>query len=242
MLFNELNNQNNQNIITEDPRTWSLFAGLTEDEYAELEQNVSIVHFAKDEVVFRPGDSAKKMYIMISGRMKITKLMPDGRDQLLYIYNPGDFVGGLNLFSGDHYLYLGEALEESTIGYIPKVTFDKFALNRVDSIQQLLAKSFDRIRWAEDLISRLSSSNAEIKVAGLLISLCDSYGKKIDETTIQLDLSINREEMGSYAGLTRETMTRKLNEFKNKGFIDFRGNQIIIIKDLPALRRIIYLV
>ena len=49
MLFNELNNQNYQNIITEDPRTWSLFAGLTEGEYTELEQNVSIVHFAKDE-------------------------------------------------------------------------------------------------------------------------------------------------------------------------------------------------
>lgn len=60
MLFNELNNQNYQNIITEDPRTWSLFAGLTEGEYTELEQNVSIVHFAKDEVVFRPGIRRKR--------------------------------------------------------------------------------------------------------------------------------------------------------------------------------------
>ena len=227
------------NKITDDPRTWSIFKGLSEDEYSELELNVSVINFERDEIVFRPGDSAARMYIVISGSMKITKLMPDGRDQLLYIYNPGDFVGGLNLLSGNEYLYLGETLEKSKIGYISKGVFDKYALNRVNSMRQILAKSFDRIRWAEDLISRLSSSNAEIKVAGLLISLIDSYGVK-NNGNIQLNLAINREEMGSYAGLTRETMTRKLNEFRVKDYIDFIGNNIIVIKDLPALRRIIY--
>ncbi|HHT24655.1 MAG TPA: Crp/Fnr family transcriptional regulator [Clostridiaceae bacterium] len=227
--------------VTEDPRTWSLFQGLTEAEYVELDSSVKILNFVRNQIVFRPGDSADRMYIVISGRMKITQLMPDGRDQILYIYNPGDFVGGLNILSGDHYLYLGETLEESIIGQIGKNVFAKFALNRVDSLIDILAKSFDRIRWAESLISRLSASNAEIKVAGLLISLIDSYGIK-KNNQIYLKLSINREEMGSYAGLTRETMTRKLNEFRNKGYIDFIGNRTIIIQDLPALRRIIYLV
>lgn len=227
--------------VTEDPRTWSLFQGLTEAEYVELDSSVKILNFVRNQIVFRPGDSADRMYIVISGRMKITQLMPDGRDQILYIYNPGDFVGGLNILSGDHYLYLGETLEASIIGQIGKNVFAKFALNRVDSLIDILAKSFDRIRWAESLISRLSASNAEIKVAGLLISLIDSYGIK-KNNQIYLKLSINREEMGSYAGLTRETMTRKLNEFRNKGYIDFIGNRTIIIQDLPALRRIIYLV
>lgn len=231
----------NAEIVTEDPRTWNLFKGLTEAEYAELNLSIKILNFERNQIVFRPGDSADRMYIVISGRMKITQLMPDGRNQILYIYNPGDFVGGLNILSGDRYLYLGETLETSKIGQIGKDIFSKFALTKVDSLKEILAKSFDRIRWAESLISRLSASNAEIKVAGLLISLIDSYGIK-KNNQIYLKLSINREEMGSYAGLTRETMTRKLNEFRNKGYINFIGNRTIIIHDLPALRRIIYLV
>ncbi|HHU54162.1 MAG TPA: Crp/Fnr family transcriptional regulator [Clostridiaceae bacterium] len=241
-MAEDLNLKNsNTEIVTEDPRTWSLFKGLTEEEYIELASSVRILDFTRNQTVFRPGDSADRMYIVISGRMKITQLMPDGRPQILYIYNPGDFVGGLNILSGDQYLYLGETLEDSKIGQIGKNIFSEFALTRVDSLIEILAKSFDRIRWAESLISRLSASNAEIKVAGLLISLIDSYGIKKNDK-IHLKLSINREEMGSYAGLTRETMTRKLNEFRNKGYIGFKGHRTIVIKDLPALRRIIYLV
>lgn len=229
-----------QNINYFDIRNWSLFAHLSEDEFAEIKNKVRILTFEKDEVVFRPDDRAEGMYFMVSGRIKISKLMPDGRAQILYIYNPGDFVGGLNLLSGDCYLYLGETLEKSRIGYIPKSIFEKYALHNIDSLHKILSKSYDRIRWAEDLISRLSTSNAEIKVAGLLLSLISPYGKQYQDG-IHLKLTITREEMGSYAGLTRETMTRKLNDFKNRGMIDFIGNHTIIIKDLKALRQIIYL-
>ena len=231
----------NQNAENLKPHNWPLFLNLDETACADLDRSIKILNYGKDEVVFRPEDRADGMYYMVSGRMKISKLMPDGRAQIFYIYNPGDFVGGLNVLSGDHYLYLGETLEKSIIGYVPKDIFDKYVINRLDSLKIILSKSYDRIRWAEDLISRLSSSNAEIKVAGLLISLIDPYGKQVNGE-IQLKLSITREEMGSYAGLTRETMTRKLNDFKNRGLIDFIGNHTIVIKNLEGLRSIIYLV
>ncbi len=230
----------NQSKDFSDVRNWSLFTHLTEPDFKEIEHRIKKLSFQKDEVVFRPDDSATGMYFMMAGRIKISKLMPDGKAQILYIYNPGDFVGGLNLLSGDKYFYLGETLEESTIGYIPKAIFDKYALQNIESLHKILAKSYDRIRWAEDLITRLSTSNAEIKVAGLLLSLIDPYGK-IKNDVIHLNLTITREEMGSYAGLTRETMTRKLNDFKNRGLVDFIGNHTIIIKDINALRQLIYL-
>ena len=232
---------NENNDLNKNIRTWSLFSGLKDEDYLVLEKYVKVIDFDKDEVVFRPNDPADVMYYMVSGTIKISKLMPDGKAQILYIYNADDFVGGLNILSGDHYLYLGETLEASKIGYIPKKIFSKYVLTNTQSLHSFIEKSYDRIRWAEELISRLSSSNAEIKVAGLLISLIDSYGNKKGDD-IYLNLAITREEMGSYAGLTRDTMTRKLNEFKKRGIIDFRGNNIIIIKDLKALRSIIYLV
>lgn len=92
-----------------------------------------------------------------------------------------------------------------------------------------------RIRWAEDLISRLSSANSGIKTAELILRFADILGEKTAEG-IRVDLPLNREEMGSYAGLSRETFTRKLGEFRDLGYLEFSGNRIVIIKDEKALR------
>lgn len=72
-------------------------------------------------------------------------------------------------------------------------------------------------------------------VAGLLLNLINDFGTK-NEKGIMLNLSINREEMGSYAGISRETMTRKLKLFKELGYIDFIGNKKILILNEQALR------
>ena len=95
-------------------------------------------------------------------------------------------------------------------------------------------KSFERIRWAEELIQRLATSNASMKTAGLLIKLVKRIGKKTDEG-IRLELSMNREELGNYSGLRRETITRKLGEFRELGYIELVRNKVIVIKDLEAL-------
>nr|WP_283244264.1 helix-turn-helix domain-containing protein [Wansuia hejianensis] len=103
---------------------------------------------------------------------------------------------------------------------------------------KILEKGYERIRWAEELVDRLSSANADAKVAGLLLDLIKDFGTKTREGTV-LNLSINREEMGSYAGISRETMTRKLKHFQELGYIDFIGNKKIIILDEERLSELL---
>ena len=189
----------------------------------------------KAEQIFQSGDPASELYIVCSGQFKIFTYTPDGREQIMYIYNPGDFVGGLNLLTSSRYLYTGQALEESVICTISKPFFDRACLNNPSILRQILEKSYDRIRWAEELIARLSSSNAGIKVAELLLRFAVRYGTPTKEG-IRIDLNLNREELGSYTGLTRETFTRKLGEFKDLGYVDFIGSRIILIKDEDAIR------
>lgn len=188
----------------------------------------------KGDFVFRTGDSANYMYIICRGHVKIFHNTADGREQILYIYNKGDFIGGLNVLGGKDYLYMGQALEDSIIAAFPKADFDRYVAGSPAILQRILLKSFDRIRWAEDLINRLTTSNATMKAAALLLRLKDNFGVP-SKDGIRLDLTINREEMGNYSGLTRETITRKLGEFKDMGYIDFIGNKVIIIKNLEAL-------
>ncbi len=78
-----------------------------------------------------------------------------------------------------------------------------------------------------------------MKTAALLLRLKNSIGVETKEG-IKLELAMNREELGNYSGLTRETITRKLGEFKELGYIDLVGNKIIIIKDLDTLENLVF--
>lgn len=170
--------------------------------------------------------------------MKIYKYLSDGREQILYIYSAGDFVGAFNLLKEDEYKYNAEALEDTIVSTLSKETFDEIAIKNPRITLKLLEKAYERIRWAEDLVDRLSSGTADAKVAGLLLDLIESFGTMTKDGVV-LNLSINREEMGSYAGISRETMSRKLGLFKELGYIDFIGNKKILIFDKEKLKEML---
>ncbi len=218
-----------------DLRDIPLLAGLVDKEFKRLESGIQIYHYNKGEIVFSTGDEAKRFFIICSGSIKIYENTPEGREQILYIYHAGDFVGGLNVLKDHNYLYVGQALEECIIVTMNKEVFDLYALTSPLILRRILEKCYDRIRWAESLIQRLSSSNATIKVAALLLQLANDYGETTPDG-LRLELPINREEMGSYAGLTRETMTRKLQELREQEVISFDGPKVIWIHDRDRLR------
>ena len=215
-----------------------LLSSLNDGEIDMISEGVAFKSYDKGEMIFQTGDKADKLFIVCSGRMKIYNYTIDGREQILYIYSKGDFVGAFNLMKEDEYKYNAVALEQTRISTLTKSKFDEIALKNPTITLKILEKAYERIRWAEDLITRLTTSNVDGKVANLLLDLIDDFGKITDEGIV-LELSINREEMGSYTGISRETMTRKLNLFKDSGLIEFQGNKVIIIKDKKKLDEII---
>lgn len=212
-----------------------LLADLNQEEIEKISEGVVFTDYKKGEYIFRTGDKADKLYIVVSGKMKIYNYLSDGREQILYIYSPGDFVGAFNLLKEDEFKYNAEALEDTTISTLSKNKFNDIILKNPEITLKVLEKAYERIRDAEGLVVRLSAANADAKVAGLLLELIKDFGSKEGANTI-LELTINREEMGNYAGISRETMTRKLNHFKELAYIDFIGNKKIVIKEENKLR------
>ena len=204
----------------------ALFAVIRESELREVRRG---------GYVFRTGQPAEQFYVVVSGSIKIYQNTFDGREQILYIYRAGDFVGGHNLLVARSYLYTAIALENTEILVIPKSSFNYHMYNNAPVLRVILEQSFLRIRYAEDLISRLGQNTAQVKVATLLLRLMADTGIRIAEGT-KLYLTMNREELGSYAGLTRESMTRTLNAFRDKGYIDWDDPQTLLIRDEDALR------
>ena len=215
-------------------RRLPLLNDVDEEDVDDVLNEVILSNIKAGELIFKTGDSPDFMYLIYEGQMKIFVNTMDGEEQIFYIYRDGDFVGGLNLLVQTPYRYIGQALTDCKVVVIPKHTFDKYFYDSPVVLRSVLVKSFERIRWAESLIQRLATSNASMKTAGLLLKLVKRIGVKTEDG-IRLELSMNREELGNYSGLRRETITRKLGEFRELGYIELVGNKVIIIKDLEAL-------
>lgn len=218
-----------------DLRDLDLFQGLESDLLDKLSEGVVFTTLKKGEFAFKTGDPADQLYIICSGNIKIYYSTLEGKEQILYVYNEGDFVGGLNVMEDDDYRYMGQALDDCVVAMVKKDAFLTYGMSSNLVLKRMISKSYERIRWAEELISRLSSTNARLKVAGVLVALKNEFGV-VTKDGIKLELPMNREEMGSFAGLTRETMTRKLSEFKDAGLIEFQGSKTILIKDVDQLQ------
>lgn len=219
-------------------RNVPLLSNLNQEEIEKVSEGVIFKEYKKGQQIFNSGDKADKLYIVIDGKIKIYNYLSDGKEQILYIYSAGDFIGAFNLLKEDEFRYSAEALEDTTISTLSKKKFDSIIINNPTMTLKILEKAYERIRDVEGLVVRLAATNADAKVAGLLLELIKDFGS-IDSGNIVLDLTINREEMGNYAGISRETMTRKLNHFKELGYIDFIGNKKIVIKEENKLRELL---
>lgn len=222
-----------KNLIDKIP----FFYGLSDEEKEEISSGVEFLKVKNGDIIFETGDSADRLYIVVEGKIKIYKNLVDGREQILYIYTAGDFVGGLNLLKDDEYRYIGEVIENGMVATLTKIKFDEVVLNNPKSLKKILEKSYDRIRLAEGLIDRLFNGTADGKVASLLLDLADIFGTKVKDGVL-LDFPISREEMASFAGTSRETITRKLHQFKSEGYLDVLGNKKILLKNIEKIEEI----
>lgn len=211
-----------------------LLSGLSKEELAEISAGVSTRLFSKGEPLFRAGDRADKLYIVCRGKVKIVKHSGEGKEQLLYILNNGDFFGAFNLLKADEFDCTAEALVDTEVSLLEKSEFDRIILSKPSITLKVFEKAYERIMKVEALAERLSTSSLDARVAGLLLNLARDFGKET-ERGLLLTLTISREDMANYSGIARETISRKLNLFQELGLVELISARQILIKDQKAL-------
>lgn len=226
-----------RNIDTKEIPMLSL---LSEDELNKMSTSLEVQYVKKGETIFTQGHAADVMFILYEGVFKLSMPLSDGREQIMYIFKSGDFVGGLNILSGDKYAYNAVCLSDSIIIKISSTDFRNVLLKNYDFLMVLLDKCYERVRKSESLVDVLSGTNADMKVGKLLLNFANLYGR-VTKEGVMLDLDINREELGFYSGVTRETISRKLNQFEKKKIIKLLPKGHILIKNYELLEELVSL-
>jgi CRP/FNR family transcriptional regulator len=204
-----------------------LFAGLRKEELIKIKGIASPRKIKRKEVLFSDGEEAKGFYVILSGKIKLYKISPEGKEQILHVVSAPDAFAEAALFLEGSYPAFAEALSDSQLLFFPKKEFVQLIeKNPQLSINMIVTLSHYLKRFAS-LIEELSLKEVSSRIAKYLIDLSlklSREGKNPNE--VELDLS--KTQLASKLGTISETLSRTLSKMKARGIIDVRKNRILI--------------
>lgn len=178
--------------------------------------------------VFRPDDKGDSIYMLKSGRIKISRYSKDGRELVLGVVEPGEMFGEEAIPGGTaKRTAFAEALEEAMVCRLHVDEFNKMLKKFPDLSVRFSTLMSKRLEEARDRMEDFVFRNIAERLAGFLLDLAKKHGKQ-QEQGIFLDTRITHQEIASRIGSTRETVTATLNLFKQKKLITMQGRKIII--------------
>ncbi len=217
----------------------SVFNSLDYDDMVEISKMIVHRDFKKGEFLCREGDKFSTLFIVNQGKVKLSKHNREGKEQILNIISEGNMFGEYYLFSDyEPYNFSAIALSDGKTCMLSKKDMDYLFRKHPDINRKVVTELSNKLVKTEKLAQNLSTINTDSKVAYVLTELAKEYGKDV-QGVIQMRIPLTREEMASYAGVTRETMSRKLNAFERSGWIEIKGNRVLVITDQGALERMI---
>lgn len=214
-------------------KQYDLFKDLNEQELDQLGRGSQPTIIPKREYIFTPEQPSSQVYILRSGRVRISRLSETGKHFTLVILEPGDIFGENALFGDEPRRNFAEALDEVQICAIDKREFEKVALTNPTVTLKIAQIVEHRLSEAQEQIEHLVFYDVQTRLARLLLKLADIHGERVDNG-VRIGIKLTHEDIASLIGSTRETTSKILNEFKTKDYIDVKKRQIILI-DQKAL-------
>lgn len=204
-----------------------IFSNLTYDEMMEIAGITADRVYEKNNMIYLAGDKGEKLYVIHKGKVKISRLSDSGKEQVIRILGPGEFMGDLSLFSHSSLTDNAEALEETTVCVINGEEIKTLMLKYPTIAFKVLEELSRRLEKAENLIENINLHGVERRLADTLLDMADNKGEIV--------LKMSRKDLASHLGMSRETLSRKLTFFQEQGLIELIGHKRIVILDKESL-------
>jgi CRP-like cAMP-binding protein len=215
-------------MIPDVLRQCPLFAGLKPEELGKIRGIAIPRQYGKKQILFTDGEEAKGFYVVLSGKVKVFKISPEGKEQILHIVTAPDAFAEAALFLEGTYPAFAETLSDCRLLFFPKRDFIRLIeKNPQLSINMIVTLSQYLKRFAL-LIEELSLKEVSSRIAKHLLDLSlrsSKEGKSANE--VVLDLS--KTQLALKLGTVSETLSRTLGKMRAKRMIDVKKDRILIL-------------
>jgi CRP/FNR family transcriptional regulator, cyclic AMP receptor protein len=194
------------------------------------------VEFARGGVIFTEGDRGDRLYIIGSGKVKIGRRSPDGREHLLMVAGPSEIVGSLSIFDPGPRASSATALTKVTAFAMDRAALRSWMAQRPEISEKLLQVLARRLRRTNSLLSDLIFTDVPGRVAKSLLSLARQFGTN-EAGLLRVNHELTQAEIAALVGASRETVNKALAEFANRGWLRLEGRTVLILEPERLARR-----
>lgn len=177
------------------------------------------------------GEQVHSYANILKGVVKLTKMMPDGRQQIVGLQFAPDFIG--RPFSSESALS-AEAATDTEICALPKAAIDRLVSNSPDFERRLYNQALVELDEARDWMLTLGRKTAREKVASFLYLIATHIDPDTSEVQ-HFELPLTRQDIGDFLGLTIETVSRQMTKLRQEKVIHVENNRTITVHDIERL-------
>ena len=197
-------------------RPLSFCATLDRAELGELDHLGRRVHFLPRETAFVQEELTTSFFNLLEGVMRLYKLLPDGRRQIVGFALPGDFLG---LAISPHHTVSADAIGPVTVCRFPRASFALFIEDKPHLLRRMNELMVRELSQAQDHMVLLGRRSAEEKVASFVLAWRDRLAR-LGAATTTLPLPMGRQDIADFLGLTIETVSRTFTKLERDGLIE----------------------
>ena len=210
-------------FITEVLKGTALFSVLSDAEVALLATRTLIRSYASGESLFSEGAPCVGFYIVFKGRVRIFKVSPNGREQVLALEGPGSSIAELPVFDGGPYPASGVAVEPSELLFIARQDFRALCLEFPEIALKVLEVAGTRLRRLVGIIEELSFTTVRHRLISWILR------KAKNEGGLSFTLQASHQELAAQIGTVRELVSRNLARLQAQEFIGINGHEVRIL-------------
>ena len=206
-----------------------LFSGLEPDHLATLAAIAVPKRISKKAVLFREGDEARGFFLLLKGRIKLSKISPTGKEQILHFVQKGQSFAEAALYMNRAYPATAEALEESELFFLPREGLSKAMASDPGLALNLIAHLARYLQLLTRKVEELSLMDATARLAQHLLG-------NMEAATGLVRLGAGKGQTASSLGMAVETFSRTLTRFKDEGLVKEASPGVLQVLDEEGLK------
>lgn len=221
--------QIHRNLVVSLP----MFARMSDSEIDTILANASSRLYAPGMAVFEQGQSADHFFVLLSGRLRVTHLNPDGQQTVVRMVNPGDLFGIARALRRHDYPGTATAVVDSVALQWPMTMWDELVSQFPSIAVNVMQAIGQRLQEAHARVQELSTEEVERRVAHAVLRLAEQAGKA-DGKAVRIDFPVSRQDIAEMTGTTLHTVSRILSGWQRAQIVA-SGRQKLVVKDRHRL-------
>ncbi len=213
-----------------------LLQGVSPAAAAAAAEAFEVVSHPRGNTIFNEGDPGESLFIVLAGKVKISRRAADGRENMLAVMGPSDQFGELSMFDPGPRTATATALTDVRLAGMHKTALRPWITEHPEIAEQLLRVLARRLRRTNNIVADLIFTDVPGRVAKSLLQMASRFGTT-EGQHIRVTHDLTQEELAQLVGASRETVNKALADFAHRGWLRLEGKTVVLLDHERLARR-----